>query len=275
VFAAKVYGQETHGSLTTLPELRAIRSILHPNVILCYDAFVENDHVILVYEYCCGGSLADEIAAHPKGIPIERFKYIARQIIGAVAAIHDRGFSHQAIKASNVLFSDEARQTVKLTDFGVVDRAGRSGIGHRAGAYQCPEIWQGRPYDARLADVWSLGVLFAWALQGETPWTGAFCLDDLQRRITSFDADIMCDDAAILGIVRRMLSPQETRPSVAELLRHPVFGGEPKKIRYASSGPIPGISDASSSLSSSLLVALPTSQGRRRGPGDGSLTDDR
>ncbi|KAG7444412.1 kinase-like protein [Guyanagaster necrorhizus] len=91
-------------------------------------------------------------------------KLYCAQLIIAVSMLHDNMIFHRDIKPENIMI--DARGHLKLIDFGfasrghcIVDSDGRGSVG-----YMAPEVvpkYKGASYQADLADVYSLGVVFA------------------------------------------------------------------------------------------------------------------
>jgi serine/threonine-protein kinase ULK/ATG1 len=231
--------------LSAFSELEAMRAISHPNVIRCYDAFCENGRIALIFEFCRGGTLSDEIVRHPEGLPVNRFLEIARQVVSALRAIHELGLAHNDVKPSNMLFADRERRVLRLADFGCIGRAGTARSAAGTWAYQAPEIWAGVVYDSQKADVFALGVTFCRMLSGRLPWRDAPTTAELRGRIMACDADLSCADPRILGMLRRMIAPESVRVTVASLAAHPLFAPAPALPRLigSRSGPIPRVAN--------------------------------
>ncbi|KAK0203040.1 kinase-like domain-containing protein [Desarmillaria ectypa] len=91
-------------------------------------------------------------------------KLYCAQLITAVSMLHDSMIFHRDIKPENIMI--DARGHLKLIDFGlasrghcIIDSDGRGSVG-----YMAPEVvpkYKGASYQADLADVYSLGVVFA------------------------------------------------------------------------------------------------------------------
>jgi maternal embryonic leucine zipper kinase len=85
-----------------------------------------------------------------------------RQIISAVAFIHDKGYAHRDLKPENALLDED--QNIKLIDFGLVAKP-EGGMTEQletcCGSPACaaPELLSGLPYFGNEIDLWSMGVL--------------------------------------------------------------------------------------------------------------------
>ncbi|GMM55192.1 hypothetical protein DAKH74_018080 [Maudiozyma humilis] len=95
-----------------------------------------------------------------------------KQLCQGVAYLHALGVCHRDIKLDNLVVSD--RGTLKIVDFGAAVRDGpgasmASGI-VGSDPYLAPELFLYREYDARAADVWSAGIVFACMVLGRFPW---------------------------------------------------------------------------------------------------------
>ena len=99
-------------------EATTLKKISHPNVIAVIGADKFQDskglHMLLLTEYCSGGSLNDRLA-RPSSEDIN-MKWIS-QTAAALAHLHSRGVVHRDLKADNVLLTET--EDVKLADFGL------------------------------------------------------------------------------------------------------------------------------------------------------------
>ena len=159
-------------------EAMTLNKISHQNVIdvVGADQFRDSKglHMLLLTEYCSGGSLNDRLARSSS--KEMNMKWIS-QTAAALAHLHSRGVVHRDLKADNVLLT--ATGDVKLADFGLAreyialkridvqqDEGSwltsytqyymNSGVGPVH--WVAPEFFTGR-YTEK-ADVFSLGTLF-------------------------------------------------------------------------------------------------------------------
>jgi serine/threonine-protein kinase len=170
-------------------EAHVLASLNHPNIAAIHGLEEEGERHVLVLEFVEGPTLADRIAAGP--IPIPEALPIARQIVDAVAAAHERGVIHRDLKPANIKVR-AADGTVKVLDFGVakvVEGTSDSSpvvspvvtaIGALVGtaAYMSPEQAKGRPADKR-SDVWAFGCVLYEMLTAKRAFDGEDASDTL------------------------------------------------------------------------------------------------
>jgi serine/threonine protein kinase len=149
-------------------EARVAAGLSHPNLVEVFDFSSESDRPYLVMRYVPGPTLADRIGQRGRGVDGER---LARELLDALAYIHDAGVIHRDLKPSNVLFG--ARGEAQLTDFGIAQRADATALtktGQVVGtiAYMAPEVRAGKQATER-SDLYSLGVLLGEAAGRSDP----------------------------------------------------------------------------------------------------------
>lgn len=96
-------------------EAKAMASLRHPRVVTVYDAFVEDDGLIIAMALYDGGTLRDWTNA-PRPWP-----EVCRVLLQAgrgLEAVHDAGWIHRDFKPDNVLLDEDGRAHV--ADFGLV-----------------------------------------------------------------------------------------------------------------------------------------------------------
>ncbi len=166
-------------------EAKLLATLNHPNIGSLYGVEEANGVRALVMELVEGPTLADRLKTGP--VPLEEALGIAKQIVEALEAAHERGIIHRDLKPANIKLTADER--VKVLDFGLaraledepvagLDRsptlsaiATKAGIILGTAAYMSPEQAKGKPADRR-ADVWSFGVVLYEMLAGKPLFAG-------------------------------------------------------------------------------------------------------
>jgi len=195
-------------------EARLVASLNHPNICTLHD--VGPDY--LVMELIEGPTLAERMA---KGaIPLGEALGIARQIVEALEAAHEKGIVHRDLKPANIKLTAEG--TVKVLDFGLAKAqepadggpedsptvtATEAGIILGTASYMSPEQANGKPLDKR-ADIWSFGVVLWELLTGRRLFAGETVtqtLAEVLRGPIDFEQLPRETPAAIRVLLRRCL----------------------------------------------------------------------
>jgi tetratricopeptide (TPR) repeat protein len=147
-------------------EAQAMARLSHPNVVQVFGVESDGQRLFIAMELVEGQTLADWLAAEPRGW---------RAVLGVfcdagrgLAAAHGAGLVHRDFKPENVLVGKDAR--VRVSDFGLTYPEAEVGHAVPAGTllYAAPELMAGRPVDAR-ADQYSFCVALSRALGGRGP----------------------------------------------------------------------------------------------------------
>jgi len=156
-----------------LQEYEIIARVDHVNVARIFDLGVADDHAYIAMEYLGAGSLAARLRqALEPAIAVD----YARQIAGALHAIHGAGILHRDLKPANIMFREDG--SLALIDFGLAKQmrltAAITGAGQIFGTpyYMSPEQGHAEPTDER-SDLYSLGCIFYEMLTGERPFTAS------------------------------------------------------------------------------------------------------
>ena len=96
-------------------EAQAVAALNHPNIVTIYSVEQAGD-AQLPDHGVCGRAHTGRRPAEG-GLPLARLLPIARQIVDAVAAAHDRRIVHRDLKPANVMVA--ANDRVKVLDFGL------------------------------------------------------------------------------------------------------------------------------------------------------------
>jgi eukaryotic-like serine/threonine-protein kinase len=166
-----------------LQEARLASAIGHEHIVDVTDYGTTADgRSFVVMEYLEGESLAQAVMREAP-LPVARCLRIARQVVSALGAAHDKGIVHRDVKPENVFLLRRGEQDfVKVMDFGVSkavrsrDEGGellrltRTGMVLGTPLYMSPEQARGgEDVDGR-ADIWAVGVMLYECLTGEVPF---------------------------------------------------------------------------------------------------------
>jgi eukaryotic-like serine/threonine-protein kinase len=124
-----------------------------------------DDSILLVMEYCPGGSLQASFEYGP--MPLDEVRKRSTEVAIGLQALHARGMLHRDIKPGNLLI--DGWGVTKLGDFGLVTDNLIMGYGSAAGYmdHLAPEMYAGAPTSAR-TDIWALGMTVYRLLHGCT-----------------------------------------------------------------------------------------------------------
>nr|XP_020862652.1 calcium/calmodulin-dependent protein kinase type IV [Phascolarctos cinereus] len=153
-------------------EIGVLLRLSHPNIIKLKEIFETQAEISLVLELVTGGELFDRIVE--KGYYSERDAAQAvKQILEAVAYLHENGIVHRDLKPENLLYATpEPDAPLKIADFGlskiVEDQVTMKTVCGTPG-YCAPEILRGCAYGPEV-DMWSLGVITYILLCGFEPF---------------------------------------------------------------------------------------------------------
>ncbi|CAK9060033.1 Calcium-dependent protein kinase 2 (PfCDPK2) [Durusdinium trenchii] len=102
-------------------EIEIMKMVDHPNIIMLYEIFEDQQYLCLVMELCSGGSLLSRLkfSGH---FSEEHTAMAMRQILRAVFYLHRNWICHRDLKAENVLVSTGEvldKTLLKVSDFGL------------------------------------------------------------------------------------------------------------------------------------------------------------
>jgi serine/threonine-protein kinase len=174
--------QQLHGAARKRfeREARMAGSIGHPSIVKVFDLGHRDDGApYLVMEYLRGESLADRVATYG-ALGVAECVTIMTQVLGGLAAAHDKGIIHRDLKPDNVFLArqDDGSTRAKLLDFGVSKSLDENTLAlTRTGAvigtpyYLSPEQARGDQDIDHRVDIWAAGVVLYEMLTGTLPFT--------------------------------------------------------------------------------------------------------
>ncbi|ALC46310.1 CG14305 [Drosophila busckii] len=155
-------------------ELKIIAKLEHPHIIQTHSIVQRRQLVFVFMAYATNGDLLMHITKHG-AIDEDQCKLWLQQLASALKYLHSEDIAHRDLKCDNVLISRHFN--VKLTDFGFARYCGMakgapvlSDTYCGSTAYAAPEILVGLPYEPKIADAWSLGIILFIMLNGKMPF---------------------------------------------------------------------------------------------------------
>jgi eukaryotic-like serine/threonine-protein kinase len=162
-------------------EFRALADLVHPNLVVLYELFSEQDQWFFTMELINGINFREYVKAPESGqrhcqANLSKLRAALKQLTEGLSVLHQAGKLHRDIKPSNVLVNREGR--VVILDFGLVSDLTDKGVNQITSeniqgtpAYMSPEHALGRPISAA-SDWYSVGVMLYEALTGKLPIAG-------------------------------------------------------------------------------------------------------
>ena len=158
-------------------------------------------------------------------IPEARTRAWVQQMISGLIYLHNLNICHRDLKCENVLIT--RNHNLKIADLGfaryVVDAEGKRILSHTycgSAAYAAPEVVKGTPYNPKMADVWSMGVIVYIMVNASMPFDDSNLnkmLRDQLNRNWSFRSkvkDKMSSD--LKTMITRMIEPDLTKRYTAD-----------------------------------------------------------
>jgi serine/threonine-protein kinase len=138
-------------------EARTAAGLSHPNLVGVYDYSDEGERPYLVMQFVPGENLAERLQ-RGEGVDCDK---LARELLEALAHIHQVGILHRDIKPANIIVEPDG--TAKLIDFGIALPANATALtnpGLILGTerYAAPEVMAGHSATER-SDLYSAGVV--------------------------------------------------------------------------------------------------------------------
>jgi serine/threonine-protein kinase len=236
-------------------EVRAATQLVHPNIVMAYDANEADGVHFLVMEYVDGTNL-DSLVRKQGPLPLPRACALLRQAALALQHAHEKGMVHRDVKPANMLVPREGSAgapLVKLVDFGlarlhkqaaggtiaVQTASGLMGTPDYIAPEQCRDIHSA---DIR-SDLYGLGGTLYFVLTGRVPFDGETPMEKLVKHLTEEPVPVeerrRDVPPAVAGIVRRLMAkkPEHRYQTPAELAEALAPWCEPKPAAGPRGGP--------------------------------------
>jgi len=148
-------------------EVSLLQQLEHENIIALLDYWESGDTVFVLLEYCPQGDLS-QVLQREGSLSEATAAYYTRQLLRALACVHDVPAVHRDVKPDNLLVT--ADWTLKLTDFGwaapIVEEERRRTLSGTF-QYMAPEVLQSPSEEqSDTVDSWSAGAVLFEMLSG-------------------------------------------------------------------------------------------------------------
>ncbi|KAF6212848.1 hypothetical protein GE061_010557 [Apolygus lucorum] len=163
----------------------------------------------------------------------------SRDLVVALMYLHRMDIAHRDIKCDNILLT--AKYNVKLADFGFA-RYTRDHQGSPLFAstdcgslnYTAPEVLLGIPYNPKIADIWSLGVVIFIMLNGSFPFVAkdvtSLYREQIARDFKFTQTANKNASSHLLNVIRMLLEPVYHERMTLEDILHSEWIGVPKGL---------------------------------------------
>ncbi len=201
-----------------LREAKAAARLNNPRVVTVFDVVEEAGSIWLVMELVDAPSLA-QLVVDGGPIPHPRAARIGLDVLTALEAAHIVGVVHRDVKPANVMV--QAGDRAKLTDFGVATirddpRLTATGLIVGSPSYMSPEQAQGAEVGPP-TDLWSLGALLYFAIEGEAPFDAGSALATASAVVHGEPRPVQCVGPLTELIARLLTKGPEGRPNAVQI----------------------------------------------------------
>lgn len=222
----------------------------HPHLLPPYTWVAEDDTIVLVMPLSHGGTLAGAIAEHGALSP-SLVAQLLRQLLDALAAMHEANWVHRDVKPANLLLEPTADGSphLLLADFGIAlhetdVRLTETGFRHGTPGFMAPEVLEGMGTSAS-QDVWAAAACALDALAPPRPRERLLPAELPERAHDVLAAS--ADPAArpLAQLLQEMLTPEPAaRPEAAQARdRIPLPSSPPGSWSRAANGALVQVTD--------------------------------
>ena len=230
-------------------EIKILGSLKHPNIVKLEDLKKTDNHYYIVMEYINGGDLASYLEKYKQkykcAFPEYIVQYLMKQIVEALAYIHDNNIIHRDLKLDNIMVgfdNDKDKEElnlmkakIKIIDFGFAiilptkDSLATTLVG--TFAYMDPKNLykyyeegkndKSRGYGTE-ADIWSLGCLCFELFRGKKAFEAKTSKELVEKIKTGLYRIPKTASNEITSFLDKMLKyDSNNRLSARELMNHP------------------------------------------------------
>ena len=198
VVALKLRRNDAGGPMVSgrdfIAEARRLARVRHPHVLAVHGTGYHDDRAGIWTDWIDGETLSARIE-RDGALSAEALQGLARDLAGALRAVHEAGLVHGDVKASNTMLDRDGNAL--LMDFGAgFERNGEATrLTTGTPRYLAPEVARGEPATTAV-DLYALGVLLHRAATGDYPEAGRVSATIAPRALRALVATLLDDDPA-------------------------------------------------------------------------------
>jgi signal transduction histidine kinase len=168
-------------------EASVLRDVASPSVALLLAVGRDEQRLYVVMPFVRGVTLAERLARGP--LPVREALSVARAVLQALGAAHERGVIHRDVKPANVILGEDP-DSVTLVDFGLsrssLLEASLQDVPVGTVAYVSPEQAGLIPTEVgERSDLYSVGILLFECLAGALPFRGSTAAEILRQHLAA------------------------------------------------------------------------------------------
>ena len=203
-------------------ELAIILTLEHENVIKTYEVIKTKDFVFQIMQYAEKGDLL-QIIQNEGAFSEEKGKQTFRDICKGTKYLHDKNIAHRDLKCENILILQNSQAVI--SDFGFArafDQTDTLLCSTFCGssAYASPEVLRGIPYNPKLNDIWSLGIILYVIICGGMPFDDTNFKAMLEKQLSKdiqYPARLQGKiNSKIQELISQILEPNISKRTVVE-----------------------------------------------------------
>ncbi|KAL1764740.1 sperm motility kinase X-like [Sigmodon hispidus] len=219
----------------TKNEIDIVQMLDHPNIFQLFHIISTKAHTYMVLEHAAQG---DQVSHIEKvgNLQEQQAQPIFTQIVCAVHCCHEKDIAHKDIKLNIPL---DGKGNIKLCDFGLAIRvtSGQRSKGFCGTLEYCaPELFTDTEYDAKAADIWSMGVVLYTMVTACFPFKAKTYSDMKKKMLNPKYYVPYALSKGIVNLIDQLFTViPERRPKICDIRQHPWCKDEEKFLNLLSS----------------------------------------
>ncbi|GAU87815.1 hypothetical protein RvY_00612 [Ramazzottius varieornatus] len=209
-----------------IQEISIMQKCDSPHVVKYYGSYFRDSELLIVMEFCDGGSVSDIMRSRKKTLSEEEVATVMRDTLLGLQYLHHIRKIHRDIKAGNILLTTDGN--AKLADFGVAgqltDTMAKRNTLIGTPYWMAPEVIQEIGYGCG-CDVWSLGITALEMAEGKPPYCEMHPMRAMfmipTKNPPTFREPEKWSPAFVDFVSRCLVKNPDERATATELLKHP------------------------------------------------------